>query len=145
MRAILFTLVILLGFGFTLNSDCGDGTVYANKEQTGTDKRLAAFPKIDGIPKFKGGDKRMDKLIRAKLKVVETAKSQVFNLNYIFTVTCDGKIKDFKTIGDAAMEDWTNVSKIIMETEADWTPAQKDGKNVDCIYFRKLFINGSDY
>jgi hypothetical protein len=145
MKKALLILITFLFFGFASNPDCGDATVYANKKQTENDKRFDIYPKIKAAPKYKGGDKKLDELIRSKLKLSEAAKTLVFNLNYQFTVTCDGKVKDVKQIGDSKADDWTNIVEIILSTEADWTPAKKDGKTVDCVYFRKLFINGSEY
>ncbi len=145
MKTFLLILTAFMIFGFTPNPDCGDGKVYANKKQTEFDKRFDSYPKINGVPKFKGGDKKLDKLIRSKLKLSDVAKTQIFNLNYQFTVTCDGKIKDVKQIGDSKADDWTNIVEIIQGTEVDWTPAKNDGKTVDCVYFSKIFINGSQY
>lgn len=145
MKTILLILTTFLIFAFTLNPDCGDGNVYANKKQTEYDKRFDSYLKIDGVPKYKGGDKKLDKLIRSKLKLSEIAKTQFFYLNYQFTVTCDGKIKDTKQIGDQKAEDWTNIVEIIHGTEGEWTPAKKDGKTVDCVYFSKILINGGQF
>lgn len=55
--------------GFTPNPDCGDGKVYANKKQTEFDKRFGSYPKIDGVPTYDGGEKKLEKLIRSKLKL----------------------------------------------------------------------------
>jgi len=145
MKTILFVLTIFMIFAFTPNPDCGDGKVYANKKQTEFDKRFDNYPKIDGVPEYKGGDKKLGKLIQTELVLSEAAKTQIFNLNYQFTVTCEGKITDVKQIGDSKADDWTNIVEIIQSTEADWTPAKKDGKTVDCVYFSKIFINGSQY
>lgn len=140
---VLFTSFLI--FSFTANNDCGDGTIYANQKQTQYDKRFDEYTKIEGIPKFKGGKKKLDKLILANLKLSATAKNQIFNLNYQFVVTCDGKIQDVKQIGDPKANDWTNIAEIIQGTETHWQPAHKDGAPVDCIYFGKIFINGSQY
>lgn len=145
MKKILITLSIFIGFAFTTAPDCGDGKVYANSKQTENDIRFNSYSKISDAPKFKGGDKKLDKLVRENLRLSETAKSQIFNLNYQFTVTCDGKIKDVKQLGDPTVDNWTNIGEVIQATEVDWTPAKKDGKAVDCIYFDKVFINGSNY
>lgn len=145
MSTIFLTLTTFLIFSFTHTTDCGDGSVYANKKQTAYDKRFDNFQKIGGVPKYKGGEKKLEKLIRSKLKLSGVAKTQVFYLTYQFTVTCAGKIKDVKQIGDSKAEDWTNIVEIIQGTEADWSPANKDGKPVDCVYFNKIFINGSQY
>jgi len=147
MKQFLIILEVALCFGFTtnLNPDCGDGNVYANKKQTEYDKRFDYYEKISGLPKFKGGDKKLDKVVRKNLELSEVAKTQIFNLNYQFTVTCDGKIKDVKQIGDSRADDWTNISDVIKKTEEDWTPAKKDGKSVNCVYFAKVFVNGSTY
>lgn len=141
---ILFFIPVIFLFCFPV-TDCGDGNVYANKEQTQFDKRFDSYTKISGCPKFEGGDKKLDKLIGKNLKLSATAKTQIFNLNYRFIVTCEGKIKDVKQIGDPKADDWTNISEIIEGTEGKWTPAQKDGKPVDCVYFRTFFVNGSSY
>ena len=145
MRIILITLTVLLGLSFTTSSDCGDGNTYANKKQTENDDRFKDYKKITGIPKFKGGDKKLDKFVQKNLELSEVAKTQMFNLNYQFTVTCEGKIKDVKQIGDSRADDWTNISEVIKKTEGSWTPAKKDGKTVHCVYFNKIFVSGSNY
>ncbi len=147
MRQILIILSAALCFGFSTNPthNCGDGNVYANKKQTEYDKRFDNYEKISGLPKFKGGNKKLDKFVRNNLKLSEIAKAQIFNLNYQFTVTCDGIIKDVKQIGDSRADDWTNISEVIKKTQENWTPARKDGKPVDCIYFSRIFVNGSNY
>ena len=137
-------LAVILTLGFRNEGECGDGTVYANKDQTENDSRFDAYTKIKGVPEYKDGDKKLDALIKSKL-VLDSARNGMFVLNYMFTMTCDGKIKDFKTLGDPRMATWTNIAEIIQGTEADWSPAKKDKKAVDCIYFRRLFINGNDY
>jgi hypothetical protein len=140
MKTLLLILTTFLMISMS-TPDCGDGTVYANQKQTENDKRFDDYQKIDEVPQYNGGDKKLDKLIRSKLKLSKVAKTQIFNLNYRFTVTCDGKIKDVKQIGDSKIDDWTNIVDIIQDTEGNWTPAKKDGKPVDCIYFSKIFIN----
>jgi hypothetical protein len=145
MKNILLIFTIISIFGFTLKPACGDGKVYANKKQTENDTRFDAYLKIDEVPKYKGGVKKLDKLILSKLKLSEAAKKQFFNLNYQFTVTCDGTIEDVKQIGDPTADDWTNIAEIIKATEVDWTPAKKDGITVDCVYFSRILINGSQY
>jgi hypothetical protein len=144
MKTLYFLLTILF-LSFAPAPECGDGNVYANATQTQNDNRFADYTKIDGIPEYKGGEKKLDKLILAQLKLSDVAKTQIFNLNFQFTVTCDGKIKDVKQIGDPKANDWTNIVEIIQGTEGSWTPAKKDGQPVDCIYFDKVFINGSKY
>ena len=145
MKKFLVILIVFLCFAFTSQPDCGDGSVYANKKQTEYDKRFDKYKKISGLPKFKGGDKKLKKFVQNNLELSEVAKTQIFNLNYQFTVTCDGKIKDVKQIGNSKMNDWTNISGVIKKTEENWTPAVNGGKTVDCVYFSKIFINGSLY
>lgn len=145
MKIILAVLLAFVGYAFAPSADCGDGVVYANTKQTEYDKRFDAYPKIKGAPKFKGGDKELAKLIREKLRLSDIAKSQVFNLNYQFTVTCEGKIKDVRQIGSPKADDWTNIVEIITSTDGSWEPAKKEGKVVDCVYFSKLFVNGTTY
>lgn len=145
MRVLLIILTILLTYGFSQNSDCGDGTVYANKKQTKFDDRFGDYPKISGVPKFKGGDTKLNSIVLENLKLSDVAKTQIFRLNYQFTVTCEGKIKDVKQIGNPMVDGWTNIINVIQSIESDWTPAKNKGKTVDCIYFSSLTINGSKY
>ena len=142
---IFITALTFLCFAFTVNTDCGDGTVYANNKQTEYDERFDSYIKINGCAKFKGGEEEFDQLIRDKLKLSETAKNQIFNLNFQFTVTCDGKIKDVKQIGDPMANDWTNIAEIVQSTEGEWSPAKNGGQTVDCVYFDKVLIVGSKY
>lgn len=126
---------------------CGNGTLYAVKKQTEGDSRFSSFPKIEGkrnIPVYPGGDKALDNLIREKLVLDAEAQRYDFVLNYYFTVKCDGSIEDVTVLGDEEIADWTNIATIIEHTY-DWQPAYVDGKAVDCIYFRKLSIKGSDF
>lgn len=130
-----------------LSLPCGNGTLYAVKKQTEGDSRFSAFPKIEGkrnIPVYPGGDKALDNLIREKLILDAEAQRYEFVLNYYFTVKCNGSIGDVVVLGDKELAEWTNISTIIQHT-TDWQPAYVDGKAVDCIYFRKLPIKGSDF
>lgn len=145
MKTILFTLLLCLGFAFNNPSTCGDGTVYANDKQTEYDDRFDDYPKIKGLPKFKGGSKQLKAIVLEKLVLSDVAKTQIFRLNYQFTVSCDGKIKDLRQIGDPKADDWTNIEEIIESTEADWSPAKHKGNPVDCIYFHSITINGSRF
>lgn len=143
MKSILIFIAIL--FTYSQNPNCGDGTTYVNEKQVKYDKRFAAYPKIESVPQFSGGKEALNKLIEEKLKVSEKAKNIVFRLNFMFTITCDGKIKDFKTLGDPKASSLTNMIEIIESTKGKWTPAKKDGVAVDCIYFAQKTILGSKY
>lgn len=145
MKYLLLAISILLAFAFRPGSACGDGTIYANKKQTELDQRFDSFPKIKGAPKYAGGEEELDKLIKQELKLSDAAKTQVFRLNFRFTVTCEGRISNVMQIGNKKADDWTNIREIIQSTEGKWTPAKKDGQPVDCVYFRALTINGSKY
>jgi hypothetical protein len=145
MKTLLTSVFALFIFSTTTIAQCGDGKVYSNKAQTEFDKRFDSYPKTVECPAFKGGKKALDQLIQQKMKLNATGKTQVFNLNYKFTVGCDGKIKDIKQIGDAKMDDWTNIVAIIKGTAGKWTPAKKNGIAVDCIYFGTFAINGSKF
>jgi hypothetical protein len=145
MKSYLIILTSICFLSFAPTPECGDGAIYASTKQTQYDKRFDSYTKINSSPSFKGGDKKLDKLIRSQLKLSSVAKTQIFNLNYQFTVTCDGKITDIKQLGDPKGNDWTNIVEIIASTEGSWKPAVKGGKTVNCVYFRTLFINGSSY
>ena len=145
MKKILLLLLLAPVFGLAQNTTCGDGIVYANKKQTQYDDRFDSYTKISGAPKMKGGDEQLKEVVLANLKLADEAKNMVFRLNYQFTVTCDGKIRDVIQIGDPRMSDWTNIETVIQSTEADWTPAKNKGKPVDCVYFHKVTIVGSKF
>ena len=145
MKSFLIILTSICFLSFAPTPECGDGTVYASAKQTKYDKRFDSYTKINSSPSFKGGDKKLDKLIRSQLKLSSVAKTLIFMLNYQFTVTCDGKITDIKQIGNAKFDDCTNIVEIIASTEGSWKPAVKSGKRVDCVYFRRLNIIGSSY
>lgn len=145
MKYFLIIVLAIFTCSFVTNPDCGDGNVYASMKQTEYDKRFDDYPKIDAVPEYKDGDKKLTKLIQSELELSDVAKSQIFNLNYQFTVTCEGKIKNVKQIGDPKADDWTNIIEIIQATEGDWIPAKIEGHPVDCIYFGKIFINGMKY
>ncbi len=145
MKILLITITLLFGFTPHVNSSCGDGTVYANEKQVKYDDRFKEYPTIPSCPEYKDGDKKLDEYIRSSLKLNDKGKTLIFNLNYKFTITCEGKIKDFVQLGDPAFKDVTNIADVIQATEGSWKAAEKDGKSVDCIYFRKLFINGTTY
>jgi hypothetical protein len=144
----LLAFSLLLLFSFT-NSvpDCGDGTLYAWEQQTGKDSRFSGLPKVSGKkngPAYESGDKKFDQLIREKLLLSDEAKKHVFVLNYYFTVQCNGDIADVVILGDPVVAEWTNIENIVLHTKG-WKPATRYGKPVDCIYFRTLPINGSDF
>lgn len=137
-------LVILLLTSFTLPCD---PTVYTWGKQTAGDSRFAAFPVLKGKksgPVYPGGDKALDRLIREKLLISEEASRHTFNLNYYFTVGCDGSIENVVVLGDPVVAEWTNISNILVHTRG-WQPATKSGASVKCIYFRTLFVHGPDY
>ena len=137
--------LIFIGFSFGQETECGDGIIYSNEKQTKYDKRLSDYPKIESLPTYSDGKDELNKLIESSLKVAENAKDIVFRLNYMFTVTCDGQIKDFQTLGDPKASELTNMEDILKETSGKWKPAEKDGKPVDCIFFAKKTIVGSKY
>tara|TARA_R110002111_G_scaffold116280_3_gene177613 strand:- start:242 stop:688 length:447 start_codon:yes stop_codon:yes gene_type:complete len=143
---IFLTLnLIFIGISFGQKVDCGDGITYSNEKQTKYDKRLSEYPKIESSPTYSDGKDELNKLIESNLKVNEQGKDIIFRLNYMFTITCDGQIKDFKTLGDSELSNLTNIKDIIAETNGKWLPAKKDGKPVDCIYFAKKTIVGNKY
>lgn len=143
---VLLTLnLIFIGILFGQETECGDGTIYSNEKQTKYEKRLVDYPKIESVPTYSDGKDELNKLIESKLKVSEQGKDIVFRLNYMFTITCDGQIKDFKTLGDSKLSTLTNIEEIISETNGKWIPAEKDRKPVDCIYFAKKTIVGDKY
>ncbi len=137
--------LIFIGFSFGQETECGDGIIYSNEKQTKYDKRLSDYPKIESLPTYSDGKDELNKLIESNLKVTENAKDIVFRLNYMFTVTCDGQIKNFQTLGDPKASELTNMEEIIKETNGKWKPAEKDGQAVDCIYFAKKTIVGNKY
>jgi hypothetical protein len=145
MKLFSLLLIALLGFSSSKSLDCGDGKTYANIKQTEFDKRFDSYEKIKGCPEFKEGDKGLTELILKDLKLSDIAKTQVFNLNFTAKITCDGKIVDARQIGDPKMDEFTNILQILKSTQDMWTPAKKDGKPVECIYFGKVFINGTKY
>ena len=146
-KTILFLAfsIFFIGITFGQESECGDGIIYSNEKQTKYDKRLADYPKIESVPTYSDGKEELKKLIESNLKVKDEGKEIVFRLNYMFTITCDGKIKDFKTLGDSKLSDLTNIQDIIAGTSGKWIPAEKDGKPVDCVYFAKKTIVGNKY
>lgn len=143
---IFLTLnIIFIGISFGQEIECGDGVTYSNEQQTKYDKRLTDYQKIESVPTYSDGKDELNKIIESKLKVNEQGKNIVFRLNYMFTITCDGQIKDFKTLGDSELSNLTNIEEIIAETNGKWIPAEKDGKPVDCIFFAKKTIVGNKY
>jgi hypothetical protein len=141
-----FLLLFLLAFTYRIPG-CGDGKLYAWEKQTGNDTRFAGFPKITGKkngPEYESGDKKLDQLIREKLVLSDEAKKHRFVLNYYFTVQCDGSIATIVILGDPVVQEWTNIENILLHTRG-WKPATVNGKPVDCIYFRTLPINGSEF
>jgi hypothetical protein len=126
---------------------CGDGILYAWERQTGGDPRFSAFPKITGKrsgPRYSSGDKGLDRFVRERLVLDNEAKPHTFVLNYYFTVKCDGTVTDVELLGDPVVKTWTNIASIVQHTTG-WKPAEKNGKPVDCIYFRTLRIDGAAY
>ena len=148
MKKIIISLalsLIFIGISFGQKNECGDGITYSNEKQTKYDKRLSDYSKIESVPTYSAGKDELNKFIESNLKVSENGKDIVFRLNYMFTVTCDGQIKDFKTLGDPKASELTNMEDIIKETNGKWNPAVKDEEPVNCIYFAKKTIVGNKY
>ncbi|MGD1846979.1 MAG: hypothetical protein ACFB10_16435 [Salibacteraceae bacterium] len=143
MRTLLLLCFVGIALSFTFPADCNPSKVYANKKQTQWDDRFSTYEKISGVPKFKGGDKSLETFLRKNLVLSKEAQNNIFNLNYQFTVTCEGKVVDARQIGDAKMNSWTNFKEAIQKTEGLWQPAKHQGEAVNCVYFGKLFIKGS--
>jgi hypothetical protein len=142
----LASAIILCSFNKPVVPGC-DERIFAWEQQTANDERFVDFPKVSGKkngPKYAGGDKTLDHLIREKLILSEEAQGHVFNLNYYFVVHCDGSIGDVVVLGDEVVAEWTNIRNIITHT-IGWQPALFNKKPVNCIYFRTLMINGNDY
>jgi hypothetical protein len=139
------TLIFSVLMGLTLPSDCGDGITYASKAQTENDERFADFPKIDATPKFKGGDKKLMRLIKNRLELSEVAKKEIFNLNFALTVNCDGTLRDIKSLGDPKAHDFTNIVDVLYETAGMWTPAAHNAIPVNCVYVGSFFVYGDEY
>ena len=143
MKSLLIIFITVLSF--FQNTECGDSVTYANETQTKYDKRLSDYLKISSVPTYSEGEEAFNKLIDTQLNVKDAGKQLVFRLNYRFTVTCNGEIKDFQSLGSAKSSDLTNMQEIIKSTTGKWVPAEKDDKPVDCIYFAKKTIIGSNY
>ncbi|MDH4474316.1 MAG: hypothetical protein QE487_17050 [Fluviicola sp.] len=142
----LASVIALCSFHKLPATNCGE-RIFAWEQQTANDERFVDFPKVSGKkngPKYVGGDKALDRLIREKLILSEEAQGHIFNLNYYFVVNCDGSIGDVVILGDEIVAEWTNIRNIIVHTMG-WKPALFDKKPVNCIYFRTLMINGKDY
>lgn len=147
MERTFFFLYVLLGCSTLHAQECGDGTIYASEKQTGADPLFARYPKLYGfesMPRFKDGNENLHALIYAKLKLSAEARAVIFNLNFQFTVTCDGRVTNVKQLGAPRMDNWTNIAEILLAT-SDWKAATKDGKAVDCLYFGRILINGTYY
>ena len=141
---MLFVLLVSI-ISFISDAECGDGITYANEKQTKFDKRFSEYPKIESSPSYVDGKEQLNNLIESKLQVEDQGKEMIFRLNYMFTITCSGEIKDFKVLGDAKMSKLTNIKEIISNTNGKWNPAKKNGAPVDCIYFAKKTIVGGNY
>lgn len=145
MKYLFLAAAISIAFASRPGTGCGDNTVYANKKQTEHDSRFDSFPKIKEIPKYTGGEEELHRLVKQNLELSDAAKTQIFRLNFRFTVTCEGRISNVMQIGNKKADDWTNIKEVIQSTEGKWTPAKKNGQPVDCVYFTALTINGSEY
>ena len=106
--------------------------------------RFQNYKKINSAPKFKGGKKTFEAFMLKNLVLSANAKKQVFNMNYQFTINCYGDIKDVKALGEMPT-DFTNLEETIPKTKGLWKPARHKRRKVDCIYFGKLFINGTSW
>ncbi len=144
MKTILvLTSILLTTFSFT--QTCSDTTIYANSKQTKYDNRFSNYKKIKSQPKYSGGSKKFESYLRENLIVDARFKNEIFNLNYQITISCDGKIIEAKTLGDKRFGEITNFIEIAQKTEGNWKAAKNKGKEVNCIYFGKMFVNGSLY
>jgi hypothetical protein len=145
MVSFFFSLCVSVFLSLSTPNDCGDGVTYASKAQTENDQRFADFPKIDATPKFKGGDKKLMRLIKNRLELSEVAKKEIFNLNFALTVNCDGTLRDIRPLGDPKSFDFTNIVDILYETAGMWTPAAHNAIPVNCVYVGSFFVYGDEY
>jgi hypothetical protein len=136
---LLFSSIVIHG------QSCVDTTIYANAKQTKYDNRFSSYKKIKSQPKYSGGPKKFEKYLRAHLVVDPRFKNEIFNLNYQIVISCEGEIIEAKTMGDKRFGEITNFIQIAHKTAGEWKPAKKNGESVNCIYFGRLFVNGSLY
>lgn len=138
---LLFSIPVLTGV--SNQPDCGDGTTYANREQTKHDKRFHSFKKIKSVPEFLGEYEEFNHFILANYIKYDVAQSDIQLVEYQFTITCEGKLKGLKCLGEGNIIDWPIIEEIILNSRNKWKPATKSGLNVDCIFFNKIVLNGN--
>lgn len=140
---IVILSVVSLLFSKEEPLQCGDGKTYAVEKQTKFNNKFDGYEKVSNAPYLDG--QNLNEIIEENLKLNDIAKQNIFRLNYMFTVSCNGELKDVKVLGDPKSINWTNIVDIIKNTEGNWIPATREGKNIDCIYFSRKTIVGDKY
>lgn len=120
MSKIILSLVFIT-ISFFASSQSTDETIYAETE-------------VDSVAHFPGTkndwNKFLQKTLNPNVPVDNGAKPKRYDVKISFTVTKEGKLKDFKpeTKHKHGMEE--EVIRM-MKLSPDWIPAKKNGENVN--------------
>jgi len=149
MRIIVLITIVILQSSFVFKPSCDNQKVYVLKSQFQLNNSLQDYPVIESKKdylKFKGGNRKLEKLIFANLQLSEIAKNEYFFANLLIKVDCEGKVIETKFIGKYLEKypDWI-VLKSIDWKLGDWIPAKFENKPVTAIYFMNFFVSGPSH
>jgi hypothetical protein len=109
---------------------CDSSNVYRIDDPLLAEKGFADSPIVESNPQFPGKGEALQKFFDEKLKLSEEAKSLFVRLHIKFTVSCKGKVGNFKILSPAAPELAQEILKVA-EQMPDWEAGQVKGKAVD--------------
>ena len=121
--------------------------IYTTKNDILTEKFGNSIQNPDKAPEYNGGIDSLKKYFSEHPLTDENAKKYTIDVAICFFVTCSGQAGNFEIIGKpyGDLETYSNqVLAIVNNMPANWLPAIKSGKPVDC-YQSLVFtiVNGS--
>ncbi|MBF6642400.1 energy transducer TonB [Flavobacterium sp. J49] len=128
MRKIFFAIILitsLSGFAQEVEND----SIYKTSE-------------VDKLPEFSGGIANFYKFVASKF-VVQSKRKYQGKIITEFVIEKDGSLSNFKTISDFEFGSGDEAIRVF-KLSPKWSPAEKNGKAVRCLYTFPLKIQQGD-
>lgn len=109
---------------------CDSSIVYRIDDPMLAEKGFADSPLVESNPQFPGKAEALQKFFDENLKLSEEAKNVFVRVHIKFTVSCKGKVEDFKILSPAAPELAQEILKVA-ELMPDWEAGQTNGIAVE--------------
>lgn len=128
-----FLLLLFMGL-FTLSSISYGQAIKRPKSDSEIIKEDEIVSKADKMPRFKGGDKKLQAYLNKNLNYPKLAKeNRVEGTIYIsFVVTKKGKITDITQLNKKNGWGLDEEAYRVVKSMPKWKPAKQNGKRVNC-------------